>query len=183
MGGRTQATMVLVQYIFEQAFQHNKGGYAATVAVALFVIVVAFSVLQFQAAARRGATMTDATRVGRSPAGRRTRRIRDLGAMAAHPAHRHRRRHLVLPALLGARHQLQARGRGRSARHRACCPTAPTLDAYVYVHRQLEICRSGTSTRSITSVGVTVLVVVMAACCGYAHLAAAVSRAGRCSGG
>jgi len=50
MGGRTQATMVLVQYIFEQAFQKNNGGYAATVAVALFVIVVAFSVLQLQAA-------------------------------------------------------------------------------------------------------------------------------------
>ena len=49
MGGRTQATMVLVQYIFEQAFVKNEGGYAATVAVALFVIVIAFSVLQFQA--------------------------------------------------------------------------------------------------------------------------------------
>jgi multiple sugar transport system permease protein len=48
-GGRTQVTMVLVQYIFEQAFQKNNGGYAATIAVALFVIVVAFSVLQFQA--------------------------------------------------------------------------------------------------------------------------------------
>lgn len=49
LGGRTQATMVLVQYIFEQAFQRNNGGFAATIAVALFVIVVAFSVLQFQA--------------------------------------------------------------------------------------------------------------------------------------
>ena len=49
MGGRTQATMVLVQYIFDQAFVHNKGGYAATIAVAMFVIVIAFSVLQFQA--------------------------------------------------------------------------------------------------------------------------------------
>ena len=46
--------MVLVQYIFEQAFVHNKGGYAATIAVALFVIVVAFSVLQFQALRARG---------------------------------------------------------------------------------------------------------------------------------
>ncbi|MCX5513896.1 carbohydrate ABC transporter permease [Kaistia algarum] len=55
-GGRTQATMVLVQYIFEQAFQKNNGGYAATIAVALFIIVVAFSVLQFQAARIRRAT-------------------------------------------------------------------------------------------------------------------------------
>jgi multiple sugar transport system permease protein len=53
-GGRTQATMVLVQYIYEQAFQKNNGGYAATIAVALFVIVVGFSVLQFQALRARG---------------------------------------------------------------------------------------------------------------------------------
>lgn len=56
LGGRTQATMVLVQYIFEQGFQKNNGGYAATVAVALFVIVVAFSVLQFQATRIRKST-------------------------------------------------------------------------------------------------------------------------------
>jgi len=56
LGGRTQATMVLVQYIFEQGFQKNNGGYAATVAVALFVIVVAFSVLQFQATRIRKGT-------------------------------------------------------------------------------------------------------------------------------
>ena len=54
MGGRTQATMVLVQYIFDQAFVHNKGGYGATIAVALFVIVIALSVLQFQALRARG---------------------------------------------------------------------------------------------------------------------------------
>jgi multiple sugar transport system permease protein len=56
LGGRTQATMVLVQYIFEQGFQKNNGGYAATIAVALFVIVVAFSVLQFQATRIRRST-------------------------------------------------------------------------------------------------------------------------------
>lgn len=54
LGGRTQTTMVLVQYIYEQAFVHNKGGFAATIAVAMFVIVVAFSVLQFQALRARG---------------------------------------------------------------------------------------------------------------------------------
>jgi multiple sugar transport system permease protein len=54
LGGRTATTMVLVQYIFDQAFVHNKGGYGATVAVALFVIVVAFSILQFQALRARG---------------------------------------------------------------------------------------------------------------------------------
>lgn len=54
MGGRTQATMVMVQYIYEQAFQKNSGGYAATLAVALFVVVVTFSVLQFQILRIRG---------------------------------------------------------------------------------------------------------------------------------
>jgi multiple sugar transport system permease protein len=54
VGGRTTATMVLVQYIYEQAFQRNSGGYAATIAVALFVIVVAFSVLQYQLLRVRG---------------------------------------------------------------------------------------------------------------------------------
>ncbi len=55
LGGRTNTTMVLVQYIYEQAFVHNKGGYGATIAVALFVIVVIVSVLQYQALRARGA--------------------------------------------------------------------------------------------------------------------------------
>lgn len=53
-GGRTEATMVLVQYIYEQAFVYNKGGYAATIAVALFAIVIVVSVFQFQALRARG---------------------------------------------------------------------------------------------------------------------------------
>jgi multiple sugar transport system permease protein len=54
IGGRVNQTMVLVQYIFHRAFVQNQGGYGATVAVALFVIVIAFSVLQFQALRARG---------------------------------------------------------------------------------------------------------------------------------
>jgi multiple sugar transport system permease protein len=54
IGGRVNQTMVLVQYIFYQAFVQNKGGYGATVAVALFIIVIAFSILQFQALRARG---------------------------------------------------------------------------------------------------------------------------------
>ena len=49
IGGRVNQTMVLVQYIYDQAFVHNNSGYADTVAVGLFVIVIVFSVLQFQA--------------------------------------------------------------------------------------------------------------------------------------
>lgn len=54
IGGRVNQTMVLVQYIFDQAFVHNNSGYADTVAVALFVIVIVFSILQFQALRARG---------------------------------------------------------------------------------------------------------------------------------
>lgn len=54
VGGRTNDTMVLVQYIFKSAFVDGKGGYAAAVAVCLFVVVVIFSVLQFQALRARG---------------------------------------------------------------------------------------------------------------------------------
>ena len=53
-GGRTQATMTLVQYIYEQAFQKNAGGYASAAAVALFVIVIVFSVFQYQVLRIRG---------------------------------------------------------------------------------------------------------------------------------
>jgi len=53
--GRTNATMVLVQYIYTVAFQGNQGGYGATVAVALFVLVLVVSVAQFQLLRLRGA--------------------------------------------------------------------------------------------------------------------------------
>jgi multiple sugar transport system permease protein len=48
-GGRTDVNMVLVQYIYTIAFERNQSGYASTVALALFVIVVTVAVLQFQA--------------------------------------------------------------------------------------------------------------------------------------
>jgi multiple sugar transport system permease protein len=47
--------MVLVQYIYTVAFQGNKGGYGATVAVALFVLVLVVSVVQFQVLRLRSA--------------------------------------------------------------------------------------------------------------------------------
>ncbi len=53
-GGRTQSTMTLVQFIFDQAFIKNAGGYASASAVALFVIVIAFSVFQYQILRLRG---------------------------------------------------------------------------------------------------------------------------------
>lgn len=53
-GGRTDSTIVMVQLIFRAAFQHNQGGYGATVALVLFAIIVAVSVLQFQLLRARG---------------------------------------------------------------------------------------------------------------------------------
>jgi multiple sugar transport system permease protein len=54
-GGRVDATMVMVQYIYKQAFQMNKGGLADAAAVVLFALIVILSVLQFQLLRARGA--------------------------------------------------------------------------------------------------------------------------------
>ena len=51
---RTDATMVMVQYILKQAVQMNKGGLAAAASVVLFVVIVVASVLQFQLLRARG---------------------------------------------------------------------------------------------------------------------------------
>ena len=39
---RTDATMVMVQYIVKQAFQMNKGGLAAAASMVLFILIVIF---------------------------------------------------------------------------------------------------------------------------------------------
>ncbi|WP_375451798.1 carbohydrate ABC transporter permease [uncultured Devosia sp.] len=53
-GGRADPSMVLVQYIYNQAFQKNQGGYAAAISVALFVMVIVVSMLQYQFLRARG---------------------------------------------------------------------------------------------------------------------------------
>ncbi|MEO6013234.1 MAG: sugar ABC transporter permease [Devosia sp.] len=53
LSGRVDPTMVLVQYVYTVAFQRNQSGYASTVAVGLYVVVIALSVLQWQAARMR----------------------------------------------------------------------------------------------------------------------------------
>ena len=55
-GGRADATMVVVQYIYKQAFQQSHGGLAAAASLVLFVVIAAFSILQFQLLRARGAT-------------------------------------------------------------------------------------------------------------------------------
>jgi multiple sugar transport system permease protein len=53
-GGRSDATLVMVQLIFRTAFQKNQGGYGATIALVLFLIIVIVSVLQYQLLRTRG---------------------------------------------------------------------------------------------------------------------------------
>jgi multiple sugar transport system permease protein len=55
-GGRADATMVVVQYIYKQAFQQSHGGLAAAASLVLFVVIAAFSVVQFQLLRARAAT-------------------------------------------------------------------------------------------------------------------------------
>jgi multiple sugar transport system permease protein len=52
---RTDATMVMVEYVLKQAFQMNKGGLGAAASTVLFVLIVVVSVLQFQLLRARGA--------------------------------------------------------------------------------------------------------------------------------
>lgn len=53
-GGRTDSTIVMVQLIYRSAFQKNQGGYGATVAFILFLLIVVLSVLQYQLLRVRG---------------------------------------------------------------------------------------------------------------------------------
>ena len=48
-GGPYNSTMVVLLYMYRQAFQQNRGGYAAAVAVALVVIMLIISAIQFRA--------------------------------------------------------------------------------------------------------------------------------------
>ncbi|MGN6101038.1 MAG: carbohydrate ABC transporter permease [Devosia sp.] len=54
-GGRVDATSTMVQYIYKQAFQLNHGGQGAAASLVLFLVIVVFSVLQFQLLRTRGA--------------------------------------------------------------------------------------------------------------------------------
>ncbi|XDA96975.1 sugar ABC transporter permease [Sulfitobacter sp. LCG007] len=47
-GGRPNDNLVMVYYIFQRAFMNDQGGRAAAIAVVLFVMVIAISVLNFQ---------------------------------------------------------------------------------------------------------------------------------------
>src|SRR5690606_16926482 len=52
-GGPELGTRVLVQYIYELAFNFYRMGYAAAVSWLLFVVIVGFSVIQYRAMKER----------------------------------------------------------------------------------------------------------------------------------
>ena len=54
-GGPFNSTYVMVQFIYKEAFEQNKGGLASSAALVLFVVIAAFSVIQFQVLKARGA--------------------------------------------------------------------------------------------------------------------------------
>jgi multiple sugar transport system permease protein len=53
-GGREEIQIALIQFIYKEAFQLNRGGLGAAASMILFVIIVALSVLQFQLLRMRG---------------------------------------------------------------------------------------------------------------------------------
>ena len=88
--GRTDADMVMVHYIFREAFQLNHGGLAAASAVVLFVLIVVLSVLQFQLLRARGRKMTASVEPRRS----RFRRQPRVGWRGCDSSTRRARHHL-----------------------------------------------------------------------------------------
>ena len=47
-GGPFNSTLVVLQLVYKQGFQLNRGGYASAIAMVLFVIIIIASVLQYQ---------------------------------------------------------------------------------------------------------------------------------------
>jgi multiple sugar transport system permease protein len=52
-GGPYNSTMVVLFYMYREAFQQNRGGYAAAVAIVLVAVIIVVSALQFKLLIRR----------------------------------------------------------------------------------------------------------------------------------
>ena len=55
-GGPSRATTVVVYYLYQQAFQFFHAGYAAAIAVVLFVAIAAITLIQLRLTRERSAT-------------------------------------------------------------------------------------------------------------------------------
>lgn len=53
-GGPFNSTMVVLQYMYVQAFQNHHGGYATTISIALFVLILITSLMQMRLLRGRG---------------------------------------------------------------------------------------------------------------------------------
>ena len=52
-GGPFNSTLVVLQLVYKQGFQLNKGGYASAIAMVLFIIIIIASILQYFVLRRR----------------------------------------------------------------------------------------------------------------------------------
>ena len=161
----------MVQYIFRQAFQLNKGGLAAAASVVLFLLIIVMSVLQYQLLRARGAAMTAAVNVADAlapPAARRLSRLRHLDVVGlvvtlatlalaiawAFP--------LYWGVVTTFKHEYEIVKPGIQL-----WPADFTFENYVHVLLQTKIGLWYINSL-ITSGAVTVIVVIMAASAGYA---------------
>ena len=164
----------MVQYIYKQAFQLNQGGLAAAASRGavphhrrlLGAAVPAPARARGDDERRRATADADSAiaEPRRFAASRTLDRVGLVVTLATLVARGDR---LGLPALLGARHDLQARGRGRAGRACSSGREHLTFDNYTHVLFDTKI-GIWYINSLITSVAVTVIVVVMAAGAGYA---------------
>ena len=169
---RPAPTMVMVQYIYTQAFQMNKGGLAAASSVVLFLLIVVSIRSAVPTPARARPEMTasaERAELTAPPSARRLARLRHFDAVG-----------LVItlatlfcavgmgvPALLGAHHHVQARIRDRAFR---ACSSGRSTSRSTTTSTSCSRPRSasGIVNSLITSAAVTIIVIIMAAGAGYA---------------
>ena len=46
-GGPFNSTLVVLQLVYKQGFQMNRGGYASAIAMVLFLIIIVVSIMQY----------------------------------------------------------------------------------------------------------------------------------------
>ena len=191
-GGRADATMVMVQYIFKQAFQHESrrprgGGLGRVVRHHHRLLRAAISSsCEFEARndgygfGKNAPSQT--LRCGKSRRLAVCSRI-DLSSGSSSRWRPCSARHLGVSALLGDRDDAETRVRGGESRASRSGRAISRSKTIWHVLLRDEARDSGTSIRSITSGAVTVLVVAVSASGGLRDIAARVSRADGCSGG
>ena len=156
-GGRSDATLGIVELIYREAFQKNHGGYAAAVAVVLFAIIVIVSVLQYQLLRVQGGSDDQCRHFAQDQSGRAgsSPRLTVLGAVFwAFP--------LYWTVITSLKMEQDIVRPGIDL-----IPERWTIEAYTHVLFNTQI---GTwyLNSLVTALSVTVLVITMSAAAGYA---------------